>query len=114
MKYAAVMCLVLAGAIFLVSQTDHARERVGPLAHGGYLLNSGWRLQPAGRQIPLDTFPMSSVLSKDGKYLLVLNGGYKPPSVSVLRVDTMEETGRVPVADGWLGLTFSPDGKKVY
>ena len=57
---------------------------------------------------------MASALSTDGKYLLVLNGGYKPPSISVLRVDTMEETSRTPVADGWLGLTFSPDGKFVY
>jgi DNA-binding beta-propeller fold protein YncE len=113
MKYAVVVCLFV-GAIFVVSQSAPPREHVGPLEGGGYLLNSGWRLQPAGRQVPLDTFPMSSTLSRDGKYLLVLNGGYKPPSVSVLRVDTMEETGRVPVADGWLGLTFSSDGKKVY
>ena len=28
--------------------------------------------------MPLDTFPMSSTLSRDGKYLLVLNGGYEP------------------------------------
>ncbi len=26
----------------------------------------------------------------------------------------MKEIGRVPVADGWLGLTFSPDGTRVY
>ena len=83
------------------------REQVGPLDGGGFLLNSGWRLQPAGKQVPLDTFPMSSALSQDGKYLLVLNGGYNPPSISVLQTDTMQETSRVPVADGWLGLTFS-------
>ena len=35
---------------------------------------------PAGKQIPLDTLPMSTALSPDGKYLLVLNGGYRPPS----------------------------------
>jgi WD40 repeat protein len=57
---------------------------------------------------------MSSALSKDGKYLLVLNGGYNPPSITVLQADTMQEVGRTPVADGWLGLTFSPDGKSVY
>jgi len=113
MKKTAVLC-ALAGALFLVSQTSPPREQVGPLSDGGFLLNSGWKLKPAGRQVPLDTFPMSSVLSKDGKYLLVLNGGYKPPSVSVLQVDTMQEVSRAPVADGWLGLTFSPDGKKVY
>lgn len=90
------------------------REQVGPLPDGGFLLNSGWRLSPAGKQIPLDTFPMSTALSPDGQYLLVLNGGYKPPSVSVLEAATGREIKRVPVADGWLGLTFSPKGDRVY
>jgi DNA-binding beta-propeller fold protein YncE len=53
---------------------------------------------------------MSSALSPDGKFLLVLNGGYNPPSISVLDVASEKEIGRTPVADGWLGLTFSPKG----
>ena len=57
---------------------------------------------------------MSSLLSRDGKFLLVLNGGYNPPSISVIATDTMKETSRVPVGDAWLGMAFSPDGKFVY
>ncbi len=90
------------------------QERVGRQPDGSFLLSNGWRLKPAGAQVPLDTLPMSSALSKDGKFLLVLNGGYKPPSVSVLTVDSPHEISRVPVADAWLGLAFSPDGSKVY
>ncbi len=112
MKYLAVLALLVMAAI-LTSQPA-PREQVGPLPDGGFLLNSGWKIKPAGRQVPLDTLPMSSALSKDGKFLLVLNGGYKPPSVSVLDAATMQETSRVPVSDGWLGLTFTPDGKRVY
>lgn len=112
MKLSAVVLVFVAAAI-LISQPS-PREQVGPTADGGFLLNSGWTIRPAGKQIPLDTFPMSSALSKDGKFLLILNGGYKPPSISVLRVDTMEEISRTPMRDGWLGLTFSPDGSRVY
>ncbi|MEJ7606869.1 MAG: NAD+ synthase [Bryobacteraceae bacterium] len=108
--FAAVLCL----AAFLMSQPAPMKQQVGPLPDGGFLLNSGWKLQPAGRQVTLDTMPMSTALSKDGKYLLVLNGGYKPPSISVLLAATMEELGRTPVNDGWLGLAFSPDGKFLY
>src|SRR5581483_10602174 len=54
--------------------------------------------------------PMSSAMAPDGRYMLVLNGGYKPPSISVIDVQQMKETSRVPVADAWLGLTFSPQG----
>ena len=106
------IALLLAAAI-LCSQPA-PREQVGPLATGGFLLNSGWRLAPAGKQIPLDTLPMSTALSPDGHYLLVLNGGYKPPSIVVLEAATGREISRVGVADAWLGMTFSPKGDRVY
>jgi len=104
---------VIALAAILGSQPA-PREQVGPLPGGAFLLNSGWRIDPAGRQIPLDTLPMSTALSPDGKYLLVLNGGYRPPSVSVIEVASARVTGSVPVADGWLGLAFNPKGDRVY
>src|SRR5215468_6742054 len=94
----------------LVLSQPEPREQVGPLPGGAFLLNSGWRLQPAGKQIPLDTFPMATALSPDGRYLLVLNGGYRPPSISVIDTTTATVTGSTPVADGWLGLTFTPKG----
>jgi YVTN family beta-propeller protein len=87
---------------------------VGKLPDGSFLLPTGWRIQPAGVQVGLDTLPMSSVLSRDGKFLLVLNGGYNPPSISVISTGTMKETSRFKTGDAWLGLAFSPDGKFVY
>ncbi|MBM3774321.1 MAG: bifunctional YncE family protein/alkaline phosphatase family protein [Acidobacteria bacterium] len=109
----AVALLVLAAAALLVSQPEPA-ERVGPLPGGGFLLNSGWRLEPAGKQVALDTFPISTAISPDGRYLLALNAGYNPPSISVLEVPGARETGRTPAPDGWLGLAFSPKGDRVY
>src|SRR6185369_3101163 len=81
----------------LLSSQPAPREQVGPLPGGGFLLNSGWRVDPAGKQVPVDTFPMSSALSPDGKYLLVLNGGYKPPSVSVIEAASGRVLSSVPV-----------------
>src|ERR1700752_1706838 len=97
-------CLFL--AVLLTSQPAPP-ERVGPLAGGGFLLNSGWRLAPAGTQVPLDTFPMSAAWSPDVHYLLVLNGGYNPPSSSVLDTARVSKIARGPVSDEWLGLAFS-------
>src|SRR5437868_11126567 len=108
-----LLILLLSMAVLLVSQPA-PREQVGPLPSGGFLLNSGWRIQPAGIQVPVGTLPMSSALSADGKYLLVLNGGYNPPTISVLDVAAEKEIARVPVPDAWLGLTFSPKGDLVY
>src|SRR3954447_6723313 len=104
---------LLVFAAILGSQST-PREHVGPLPTGGFLLNSGWRLDPAGKQVELSTFPMASALAPDGKHLLVLNGGYRPPSVSVIDTASGAVTGQVPVTDGWLGLAISPKGDRVY
>ena len=106
-----------AGALLLgavLGSQPVPREQVGPLATGGFLLNSGWKLDPVGKQVPLDTLPMSTALTKDGKYLLVLNGGYKPPSVSVIDTASASVVSNTPVPDGWLGLAIAPSGDKVY
>ena len=113
-KRAILACVAIALAATLSSSQPAPREQVGVLPGGGFLLNSGWRVKPAGTQIPLDTLPMSSILSKDGRFLLVLNGGYKPPSVSVLDTKDGHEIGRTRVADAWLGLALSPNGKTLW
>ena len=98
----------------LLNSQPAPRDRVGPLPDGGFLLNSFWRLAPVGKQIPLDTLPMASALSPDGRYLLVLNGGYNPPSVTVLDARAGVVVSSTAVPDGWLGLAFSPKGDHVY
>jgi len=113
MKKSLVFGVLPVLAAVLISQ-PRPRVQVGPLPDGGFLLNSGWRLEPAGRQIPLDTLPMSSTLSPDGKYLLVLQGGYKPPSITVIDTASGQVVGNTPVDDGWLGLAFTPAGDRVY
>src|SRR5580700_1801460 len=105
---------ILIAAAVVSSSQPAPREQVGPLRDGGFLLNSGWRVKPAGTEIPLDTLPLSSVLSKDGRFLIVLNGGYNPPSLSVLDTKDGHEVGRTPVTDAWLGMSLSPNGKTLW
>ncbi len=112
MKVALILAVV-AFALLLSSQPA-PREQVGPLPGGGFLLSSGWRLRPAGNQVLLDTLPMSSAISPDGRFLLVLNGGYNPPSISVLDAGSEKEITRAAVPDAWLGLAFDPKGNFVY
>lgn len=100
--------------VFQSPESQTSPQRVGKLPDGGFLLNSGWTIRPAGEQVPVDTLPMSTALSPNGKFLLVLNGGYNPPSISVIEVASRKEVGRTPLPDCWLGLTFAPDSNKVY
>ncbi len=96
----------------LLSQTPPAL-RPGALTDGSELLSTGWRIKPAGTQVNVGTFPASSALTADGKFLLVLNAG-APASISVLRADSMALVSSAPVADAWQGITVSPDGRTVY
>ncbi|MCC6262028.1 MAG: bifunctional YncE family protein/alkaline phosphatase family protein [Bryobacterales bacterium] len=114
MKLSHVAAAVLfAGIVGLAAQTP-PRLEPGELPGGSYRLVNGWRVKPEGRQIPLDTMPMASVTTPDGKYLIVLCGGRNPPSLIVLEEDTLKERGRIPVPDGWLGLAIHPAGDRVY
>ncbi|MCU1263072.1 MAG: beta-propeller repeat protein [Bryobacterales bacterium] len=105
--------LFVALASLLVSQPA-SRTVPGPQEGNSTLLVSGWKITPAGKQVAVDTLPMRTALSPDGRYLLVLNGGYNPPTISVLDVASAAELSRVRVPDAWLGLTFSPKGDFVY
>jgi len=51
MKRTFLVVAALAAAVgvsVLISQTAR-REQVGPLPGGGFLLNTGWKIQPAGK-----------------------------------------------------------------
>jgi DNA-binding beta-propeller fold protein YncE len=109
----AVPALLLLSAGWLVSQ-QASPERVGPLPGGGFLLNSGWLLRPAGEQIPLSTMPMASVMSPDGKFLAILQGGYLPPTVSIHDPATLRKISEITLPDAWLGMAFAPKGGLLY
>ncbi|MCU1327005.1 MAG: beta-propeller repeat protein, partial [Bryobacterales bacterium] len=100
-------------ATLLVAQPAPG-EQVGPLPDGGVRLTSGWRIKPAGTVIPVDTFPMSTLITPDKKFLLVLHGGVNPPSITVIDIASAKELSRTPVPDAWLGFTMSKAGDKVY
>ena len=111
---AIAMAAALVSLAAILDSQPAAKEQVGPLAEGGFLLNSGWKLDPAGKQIPLDTLPMATALSPDRHYLLVLHCGYRPPSIAVIDTDTGAVVSSTPVPDAWLGLAFAPYSSKVY
>jgi DNA-binding beta-propeller fold protein YncE len=113
MKLTRTLASITLMAAALMSQ-EGAREQVGPTADGGYLLSSGWRIKSAGTQIPVDTLPLGAVVTPDKKYLLVVNSGYNPPSVSVIDLAAGKEVSRAAVPDAWMGIAIAKAGDKVY
>ncbi len=81
-----------------------ARERVGPLDDGGFRLASGWKIHAAGRQIALETLPLAARVVSGGKQVLVLQAGYRKPTLSLHDLPSGAERARVPMDDAFLGL----------
>jgi DNA-binding beta-propeller fold protein YncE len=106
--------IALMAVTFTLISQNPPRLQPGELPGGAYQLVNGWKVKPAGTQITLDTMPMASVVTPDGKYLIVLCGGYNPPSLIVLEEATLKEVSRTQVPDGWLGLAMNKAGDRIY
>ena len=52
--------------------------------------------------MPVDTLPLATAATRNGKYLLVLNCGFNQPSISVIDIAQKREIGRTPFQmRGW-------------
>lgn len=108
---------ILFALVALAAGMPHAQVGVtspGALSDGTTLLPSGWRITPAGRNVAVGDLPLNIVESPDGKYLVVTNNGLAKPSLSVVDVTSWAVTSTTPLANAWLGLVFSPDGRRLY
>ena len=95
--FAALLLVAVVTLTIHLSISQRAvQQKLGPLADGGFLLNSGWTIRPAGQQTEVGTFPMCSALSRNGKYLLVMNAGYDPPHYQALNTASKAETRAGP------------------
>ena len=81
---------------------------------GVALLPNGWRIAPAGRSVAVGDFPMSLVLSQDGRHAIVSNNGWSRPTLTVVDIAQQSVRTRVPVEHAWLGLTWHPSGERLY
>ena len=111
-----VLLAVTASAIFTHAQPPAAAITAvpGAQADGTTLLPNGWRLAPAGRQLRVGTLPLNIVLSPDGRYAVITNNGVNRPSFTVVDIASWTIKSTTTVDAAWLGLAFSPDGRKLY
>ena len=78
------------------------------------LLPNGWSLTPAGRSVKLGDLPLNMTASKDGKYIAVTNNGVGRQTIQLINAKTYTILNTVDIANSWLGLRFSDDGKFLY
>ena len=77
------------------------------------LLSNGWKLSPAGEQIPVGDLPLNMVISPDGKYAVITNNGAGKQSVQVLSVEQNKVVQTVELSRSYLGISFYDKGRKL-
>lgn len=90
-----------------------SRKTPGKIATGT-LLSNGWTLTPEGAQVPVSDLPLNTVMSNDGRYLLVTTNGAGDQTINVIDLKTGQSAQTVSVKKSWLGLAFAPDGKRFF
>ncbi len=81
---------------------------------GRVSLPNGWKLSPVGDLLPVGDLPLNIAVSPSGKMLAVTNNGQSDQSIHLIDARKMRVLDSVVIARGWLGLTFSEDGKYLY
>jgi YVTN family beta-propeller protein len=81
---------------------------------GQVLLPNGWKLSPAGRQLPLGDLPLNMQLSASGRLLAVTNNGQSTQSVQLFDPRNEKLLDTHELGKSWYGLAFSNDEKHLY
>jgi len=77
-------------------------------------LPNGWKLSPVGKLFPVGDLPLNIAVSPSGKMIAVTNNGQSDQSIHLIDADKVQLLDSIVIAKGWLGLTFSKDGKYLY
>jgi len=117
----AVILIVGAGAAWTAAEKFRMKHAVSgqdisvPGQSGAdALLVSGWKTTPAGRHLPSGDMILSGQVSPDGKLFAFTNTGYTRHALHLVDLATEKEVATFPVEQGWSGLAFSPDSKRIF
>jgi DNA-binding beta-propeller fold protein YncE len=100
---------------YRVKHPVSGREITVPGQNGaGAMLNSGWKTTPAGRHLTSGDMILSGQISPDGTLFAFTNTGYTRHTLHIVDLTTEKEVATFPMEQAWSGLTFTPDGKRIY
>ena len=117
-------CLLLICSFFLFSacrtpepldtDADPGSNLPGPRSDGSILLPNLWSLRPAGKQVALGDFPVNIAVHPSGKWAAILHSGDSEHEIITVEIPAGQIVSRAPIEESFYGLTFSPDGTKIY
>jgi YVTN family beta-propeller protein len=108
----AAICVILAHNLFSKTSATSLSE---PPNGKPTTLPNGWKVTPAGRQIPLQgDLVMKLILTPDGKSLLASTGGYHDHSVSLIDLQTEKVVSSVDAGKDWAGMSLQASTNTIF
>ena len=86
----------------------------GMQSDGSVLLPNMWSLKPAGRQVPMEDFPVNIAVHESGRFAAVLHAGFGTHQIAVIDLRKGEVVGRTKVEETFYGIEFGQGGKRLY
>lgn len=77
-------------------------------------LPNGWKLTPAGKNLPLGDLPLNMTLSPNGRWMAITNNGYGRQCIKIFDTKKEIEVADQTIHASWYGLCFSPNGRYLY
>jgi YVTN family beta-propeller protein len=88
---------------------------VGVQDDGRVIVPNGQLLSPAGTHIEVNDRPLGMVLSPDRATLAVVTGSnFNPRALHLIDVEAATVKQTIAIANSFVGVAFSPDGKRLY
>src|SRR5678815_2704691 len=80
----------------------------------GFLLPNGWRLTPAGKQVPLTDLPLNILVSQDGAHAFVATSGYNSHDLTVVDLAKATKVASQSTRHSWFGLTMEQSSGRIW
>jgi DNA-binding beta-propeller fold protein YncE len=113
MKSKIILLFIIVLTEISFSQTDN--KIIVPGVKGDYtLLSNGWKLTPAGDNIPVGELPMNLIFTKDEKFAITSNSGMGENSFSVIDLNSKKEVQRMVIDKTWRGLCFNKNESTLF
>ena len=77
-------------------------------------ISTGVALDPAFPTHVVGNFPLGAAASPDGRFIALLLGGWREQGIQIVDRNTGSVTQTIAQPAAFIGLTFSPDGRKLY
>ncbi len=106
-KLFGAFALSLMTILTVASWAQEKPRRPGPI-EGGFLLPNGWKITPAGTQVPLTDLPLNIQPTPDGQHVLVATSGFNEHTLSLINLETAKVVDQEVVRESWFGLGFDP------